>query len=130
MNIVLVDDTPDHLEILSEFVRELRPSATVMPLQDGLELPTYLEERPVDLILMDLMMPSINGMELVQKIRGAGRWENLPIVAVSGLRQGEQQQSLLKAGFSDYIFKPYEVEELVRVLDQHLPSDAMDGSPL
>ncbi len=121
MTIVVVDDTADHLELLAEFIGELRPNATVCLLRNGLELPTCLESKPVDLVLMDLMMPSINGYDLVRKVRGAGRWSDLPIVAVTGLRRSDHHESLQEAGFSDCISKPYEIEELARVLDQLLP---------
>jgi two-component system, sensor histidine kinase SagS len=119
--IVLIDDTADHLELLAEFVGELRPSASIYQVCDGRELPRYLEEGQVDLVMVDLMMPSISGFDLVRQVREEGRWPNLPIVAVSALRKAEQQCELQQAGFSDYLFKPYEVEELVRVLDRHLP---------
>lgn len=124
MNIVVIDDTPDHLELLSEFLKELRPRATIQPLQNALDLPTYLEDKPVDLVMVDLLMPSMNGMDLVRQIRGTGRWPHLPIVAVSGLRHNNHHQVLQEAGFNDYIVKPYEVDDLLRVLDQHLPEGA------
>ncbi len=120
-NIVLVDDTPDHLELLAEFVGELRPGANILQFRDATELPRHLEEAQVDLVMVDLMMPTINGFDLVRQVREAGRWADLPIVAVSGMRQGDQQAELHRAGFNDYIFKPYEVTDLIRVLDQHLP---------
>jgi two-component system, sensor histidine kinase SagS len=119
--IVLIDDTPDHLALLAEFVGELRPSASICQVCDGRELPRYLEEGQVDLVMVDLMMPSISGFDLVRQVREEGRWPNLPIVAVSALRKAEQQGALQQAGFSDYLVKPYEVEDLVRVLDRHLP---------
>lgn len=121
MNIVLIDDTPEHLDLLAEFIQELRPGARISRLQDGLELPQRLEQQPADLVLMDLIMPSINGFDLVRKIREWGPWKGLPIVAVSGLRQENHLQELSQAGFSDFIVKPYEIEDLTRILDQHLP---------
>ena len=121
-NIVLIDDTADHLELLAEFIGELRPGATIRLLQNGRQLPQFLESEPADLIMMDLMMPSINGFDLVRQVRESGRWPDLPIVAVSGLRQANHQEELLRAGFSDYVNKPYEVEELATILDRHLPA--------
>jgi DNA-binding response OmpR family regulator len=121
MNIILVDDTPDHLELLSEFVQELRPDATIHCLQDGLELTHWLDERPADLVMVDLMMPTITGFDLVRQVRQNRRWHTLPIIAVSGLRQVNHRAELEKAGFSDYIVKPYDISDLVRVLDRHLP---------
>lgn len=122
MHIVLVDDTPDHLELLSEFVQDLRPGATIRCLQDGQELPRLLEENPVDLVMVDLMMPTINGFDLVHQLRQVHRWQSLPIIAVSGLQRSNHQQAIQQAGFTDYIVKPYDFSELVRVLDQHLPA--------
>jgi CheY-like chemotaxis protein len=121
-NIVLIDDTADHLELLAEFIGELRPGANIRLLQNGRQLPQFLESEPTDLVMMDLMMPSINGFDLVRQVRESGRWPDLPIVAVSGLRQANHQEELLRAGFSDYVNKPYEVEELATILDRHLPA--------
>jgi DNA-binding response OmpR family regulator len=121
MNIILVDDTPDHLELLSEFVRDLRPNANIYCLRNGLELTRWLEEKSIDLVMVDLMMPGISGFELIRQVRQNRRWDMLPIIAVSGLRQPNYQTELRKAGFSGYIVKPYEISDLIRVLDQHLP---------
>ena len=121
MNIVLIDDTPDHLELLAEFIGELRPQATILPMRDGRLLSQRLQEAPVDLVMVDLMMPAINGFDLVRQVRETGQWGHVPIIAVSGLRQDEQQSELEQAGFTDYIVKPFEVADLVRVLDRHLP---------
>ena len=123
MQIVLVDDTPEHLDLLAEFVQELRPGAKIRRLQDGLELPGCLEEGCPDLVLMDLVMPTISGFDLVQQIRQEHRWSDLPIVAVSGLHHRSEREALVRAGFSDHIVKPYEVDELVQVLDTHLPAN-------
>jgi CheY-like chemotaxis protein len=121
MNILLVDDTQDHLELLSEFVRELRPQATIHSLQNATELTQYLQATPVDLVMVDLLMPQMNGFDLVRQVREMGQWPNLPIVAVSGLRESGQQQRLQEAGFNDYVNKPYDFSDLTRVLDRHLP---------
>lgn len=120
--IVLIDDTPDHLELLAEFIGELRPDATLQLLQNGRHLSQTLEAGPVDLVMMDLMMPSIDGFDLVRQIRASGRWPTLTIVAVSGLKQPNHQQALEQAGFSDYLYKPFEVDELADLLDRHLPA--------
>lgn len=121
MNIILVDDTPEHLELLTEFVSEIRPRATIQGLRNGLELVGHLQRQPVDLVMMDLMMPAISGFDLVRQIRASGQWSHLPIIAVSGLKQPNHKETLREAGFNDYIAKPYEFQDLVRVLDSHLP---------
>jgi CheY-like chemotaxis protein len=120
-NIVLIDDTPDHLELLAEFIGELRPEASIRLLQNGQHLPQALEAESVDLVMMDLMMPSVNGFDLVRQIRASGQWTTLPIIAVSGLKQPNHEEALQQAGFSDYLYKPYEVDELADLLDRHLP---------
>jgi CheY-like chemotaxis protein len=121
MHVILVDDTPEHLELLSEFITELRPEARVRCLQNGFELPRYLELAPTDLVLVDLLMPAMNGFDLVRMVREDERWRHLPIVAVSGLRAATEQQELQMAGFDDFMEKPYELTQLERILNQHVP---------
>ena len=121
MQIVLIDDTPEHLELLTEFVSELRPAAQVWPLQDGRSLPAFLAQHRADLVMMDLMMPHISGYELARWLR-AENDERLPIIAISALQMPNHDEALQQAGFTDALRKPYEFHELARLLDQHLPA--------
>lgn len=121
MHIVLVDDTPEHLELLREFLGELRPEARVTTLQDGRHLVEHLRKQPADLVMVDLLMPRINGYDLVQQLRAVEYCAETPVVAVSGLRQPDHESELHALGFTDYIVKPYEITDLLRILDRHLP---------
>ena len=120
MHIVLIDDTPEHLELLSEFVSELRPHADISTLDDGRALPDVLATRHADLVLMDLMMPTVSGFELVRWLRDEAR-SPAPVIAISGLRTHDHDATLRHAGFTDSLMKPYSFSELARLLDEHLP---------
>lgn len=117
MHIILVDDTPEHLELLAEFVRELRPGARISRLQEGRRLPALLDEGPADLLMIDLLMPGMDGVDLARMVREELR-PSLPIVAVSGL---PRNAPLPTTAIDDRIAKPYSFADLGRVLDRFVP---------
>lgn len=118
MHIILIDDTPDHLELLAEFVRELRPGARITTIQDGRRLPEVLAEGAADLLLMDLIMPGVDGISLARRVRETLQ-PSLPIVAVSGLNPGTVP--LDGSGINDQIGKPFSFASLSRILDRYVP---------
>ncbi|MBF0277289.1 MAG: PAS domain S-box protein [SAR324 cluster bacterium] len=73
-----------------------------------------------DLILMDMQMPVMSGIEATQKIRSIDRFRNIPIVALSADAYSEQQSEALSRGLNDYLTKPVEMEKLRLILDKYL----------
>jgi diguanylate cyclase (GGDEF)-like protein/PAS domain S-box-containing protein len=78
-------------------------------------------ERP-DLILQDLLLPDIDGFELVQRLRALPHAADIPILAFSGFLSKIEQSHSLQAGFSDHLYKPVEASRLVQTVQAHLPS--------
>ena len=73
-----------------------------------------------DLILMDMHMPGMNGLEATRQIRSQSEFKELPIIALSADAFTEQQQEALSAGVTDYLTKPVDLELLVSKLNQYL----------
>src|SRR4029078_8175517 len=93
--------------------------AQVEVARNGVEALRKLEEDPdgIDLVLMDIMMPEMDGLTATREIRKNPRWQKLPIIAVTAKAMKEDQERSLAAGANDYLAKPIELEELVsRVL--------------
>ena len=71
---------------------------------------------PVDLVLMDIMMPEMDGYEVIRRIRADARFRDLPLIAVTAKAMAEDRERCFNAGASDYLSKPVEKEELIAVL--------------
>jgi CheY-like chemotaxis protein len=82
--------------------------------KDGLE---RLKNNPdVDVVLMDIMMPELDGYDTIRIIRGLQDFKNLPIIAVTAKAMKGDREKCLEAGASDYISKPVNIEQLLSLL--------------
>jgi CheY-like chemotaxis protein len=77
--------------------------------------------RPIDLVLMDIMMPEMDGLTATREIRKQPRWSRLPIIALTAKAMKDDQERCLEAGASDYIAKPLDVEQLLSLVRVWMP---------
>lgn len=95
--------------------------------RNGLEALRVLQgaaENPanrIDLVLMDIMMPEMNGLEAMREIRKNSQWQDLPIIALTAKARKDDQQDCLLAGASDYLAKPLDVEKLLSLIRVWMP---------
>jgi len=76
---------------------------------------------PIDLVLMDIMMPEMDGLTAMREIRKQSRWKSLPIIALTAKAMADDQERCLAAGANDYIAKPLDVEKLLSLVRVWLP---------
>ena len=122
MSILIVDDSLDDRLLLETFLKKagfseltLADSARDSFRQLGLEEPTR-EVNHVDLVLMDVLMPEIDGIEACRRIKASGQFSDVPIIMITAQTETEYLQSAFDAGAIDYITKPVnKVELLARV---------------
>ncbi len=89
----------------------------VISAMDGKEALNQLEAAPrVDLVLMDMMMPEMDGYESTKKIRSQIKYRNLPVIAVTAKAMTGDREKCINAGASDYITKPVDVDQLISLL--------------
>jgi two-component system aerobic respiration control protein ArcA len=83
---------------------------------DGTELSSVLDDNPVDLILMDVGLPWINGFELAQLLKEHRDLKKIPLVFISGSASEEDMKKAFDLGADDYVKKPFEIEKLKRTV--------------
>jgi CheY-like chemotaxis protein len=84
-----------------------------------------LQEKPYDIVLMDVQMPEMDGLEATRRIRDSGL--STCIIAMTAHSMGENRDECLEAGMNAYISKPIEIEELARVLEACIQGCATAG---
>ena len=102
--VLIVDDDPDTLFTISEIVEECN-CKTILA-NNGIECLSILQGVIPDLILLDIMMPGMDGFQTIKKIKENKKWKSIPIYAVTAKAMLEDKQVILKHGFDDYISKP------------------------
>lgn len=110
-DILIVDDDPDTLFTLNELVK--KSGCNTLLAKNGVECLEILESAVPDMILMDLMMPRMNGFETVKRIREDKRFEQVPVIAVTAKSIDDDGDELLQAGFTGYIRKPFDAAALI-----------------
>lgn len=110
--ILLVDDEEGYLAVIKDAfeVRGFSVVTATSAIEAGLELAT---KKP-DLILMDIRMPGINGVQACLAIKKNSATANIPIIAVSALSDEQNIREAYKAGVADYFVKPIDIEKLVK----------------
>lgn len=78
-----------------------------------------MTERP-DLILVDLLMPEVDGFEMIKIIRSNSDFQKIPIIAVSALGRQEDIDRAMQVGANDYVVKPFEASELLKKIEDYL----------
>ena len=91
---------------------------------NGLEALDLLDQTRVDLALVDLSMPGLDGYQTVERMRERPEYANTPIVAVSGFTEGVHRSQALQVGFTDFLRKPFRPKELLQLIDRLLSSAA------
>ena len=102
--ILIVDDDPDTLFTIDELVKDCN-CKTILA-NNGIECMEVLTHSTPDLILLDIMMPEMDGFETIKNIRMNEQWKDLPVFAVTARAMTNDKDVILKHGFNDYIPKP------------------------
>ncbi|AJS58831.1 response regulator transcription factor [Paenibacillus sp. IHBB 10380] len=106
-NILIADDEPEITELLQLYLEQ---DYKVITARDGLEAISIVQSRQIDLAILDIMMPGIDGLQLIKKIREA---HQLPVLFLSAKSQHHDKILGLGLGADDYISKPFNPLEVV-----------------
>lgn len=117
-NILVVDDTPANLRLLAGILNG--KGYKVRPVPNGELALSAARGMPPDLILLDIMMPEMNGYEVCQKIKADERTRDIPVIFISAINDVLDKVKAFAVGGVDYITKPFQVEEVLVRVETHL----------
>jgi putative two-component system response regulator len=115
--VLVVDDTEANIDILMDILGEEYDVTVAMDGEDALE--TVVEDAP-DLILLDIMMPDIDGFEVCRRLKDNPDTASIPVIFLSALSEDEEKQKGLDLGAVDFITKPFYPAEIQTKVKQHL----------
>jgi CheY-like chemotaxis protein/CHASE3 domain sensor protein len=119
--ILLVDDDVRNVFALTSALEQR--GAHVEVGRNGFEALAKLDDVPaIDLVLMDIMMPGMDGLEATRRIRADGRFNRLPIIAITAKAMKDDQEQCLAAGANDYLAKPIDLARLYSLLRVWMPT--------
>ncbi|MBF0614652.1 MAG: response regulator [Magnetococcales bacterium] len=113
--VLIVDDDMRNIFALSKALRAR--GLKVLMAQDGTKAIAQLQANPqIDLVIMDIMMPEMDGYTAMQAIRSQQQWQSLPMIALTAKAMAGEREKCLQAGASDYLAKPVDLDKLMIML--------------
>jgi len=116
-NILIIDDSTSMLRTI-HFSLDNKYNVTLLSRSEVVV--EYLQHNDADLILLDLLMPVLNGFELIPKIKALPKFAIVPIIIISTEAQPEIKNNAMRLGVNDYITKPFTAEELNEKVEKYL----------
>ncbi|MBN1568398.1 MAG: response regulator [Acidobacteria bacterium] len=107
--VMIVDDEQDILDMLEEMLKTGDIAVNVVRAQSGVAALLMIGEYKPDLLILDIMMPGMNGIEVCQKLRTSGSTQNIKIVAISGDHNPAVRERILNAGADLFFTKPLDI---------------------
>jgi CheY-like chemotaxis protein/nitrogen-specific signal transduction histidine kinase len=123
--ILVVEDDVRNVFALTSILEprgaEIRIARNGREALEALERYQHLPEQAADLVLMDIMMPEMDGLTATREIRKRSEWKRLPIIALTAKAMKDDQEQCLEAGANDYMAKPLDVEKLLSLVRVWMP---------
>jgi len=120
--VLVTDDNAINRQVIKLFIVGL--GLEIVEATNGVEALERLAAQPIDLVLLDVHMPVMDGREAIQRIRAAGRpWSGVPVIALTADAMSGDREKYLALGMSDYLSKPVDQHELIGKIRQALEPD-------
>jgi putative two-component system response regulator len=116
--ILIVDDGPENLRVLSELLRS--EGYLARPVSDGAMALEAAAAEPPDLILLDILMPGMDGFEVCRRLKSDARLRDVPVVFLSAIDDVADKVKAFAAGAVDYVSKPFQFPEVRMRVETHL----------
>ncbi len=123
VTILVAEDVATNMMLIRILLKKMIPNVEVIEAHNGLEAVQAMQERKIDLVLMDVQMPEMDGLTATQRIRTIEKSTNshTPIIALTAGAFREERERCLASGMDDFITKPVQVAALVEMTKRYLP---------
>ena len=118
--IFIADDRNSNYIALKTALEELIPGCRLMYASNGREMVYFVSKEKPDLILMDMLMPLMDGIQATQEIRKKYSKQELPIIAMTAQDKTAVRQVVIDSGCNEYLIKPYTLQELMEKVNLYL----------
>ncbi|GBE01324.1 hypothetical protein BMS3Bbin06_01553 [bacterium BMS3Bbin06] len=119
-SILVVEDSPTMRQLISFAMRRI-PKSSVIEATDGVDALKKLSTEKVDIILADINMPVMDGLKLISLVRGNPSYKDIPIIIITTEGAEEDRKKALAIGANDYLAKPIQTQQLVKLVKKYLP---------
>jgi len=127
LRILLAEDNPVNQRVAATLLQQ--DGHAVVVANDGFEAVALAQGEVFDVVLMDMQMPGMDGLEATRRIRAlGGRWSALPIIAMTANAQPEDVEKCLAAGMNEHVGKPFDPARLYRAIERHVAGAAAMAS--
>ena len=116
--LLIIDDAEENCSLLKHGLEKNGYHVEVA--NDGQEGLFLLNRRHVDMVLLDLIMPTMNGFTLLEKIKADSKLAKIPIVIMSSIDDDETADDCVAFGACNYIYKPFKMDEVLKTVKKHL----------
>ncbi|MBD2104101.1 response regulator [Leptolyngbya sp. FACHB-261] len=116
--ILLVEDQEDNQQLLA-FILESLGFSYVIAANGAIAL-ELAQQQPLDLILLDIAIPEIDGLEVVRQLKADSKTSTIPVVAVTAMAMVGDRDRILAAGFDAYVSKPYILDDIEEITTRYL----------
>jgi two-component system sensor histidine kinase/response regulator len=121
--ILVVDDTPENLRLLTQLLGEQGYRVRSAP--SGARALATMQKEPPDLVLLDILMPEMDGYETCRRLKADTQISDIPVIFISALNEVFDKVTAFSSGGVDYITKPFQVAEVLARIQTHLTLKAM-----
>ena len=120
--VLIAEDTEINMILISTMLRNILPAVEIIQARNGIEVMKLLNNHLPDLILMDVQMPEMDGIETTKQIRKLDdlKIAELPIIALTAGVSKEERENCFKAGMNDFLSKPINKNELFEIIEKYL----------
>lgn len=112
-NVLLVDDCEVNLELLEAYLELSDIPTNIYKAHNGAEAYAYIEQKSLDLILLDVMLPDTSGYDICRALKEFRLYQNIPVIMITALHDKESMLEGLKAGADEFLTKPVDSHELM-----------------
>ena len=125
LKILVVDDTPMNLQVIKGLLK--RTCMNIDTASSGTECLLKIEKGSYDMVFLDYRMPNMNGVETLEEIKKKfpDFYEKVPIISLTASAIAGDKEWLIASGFTDYLAKPVNIDEMENMLLKYLPKDAI-----